>query len=421
LNLFDLIPKDLSSQLFNIINSALKTKKEIVSKDITLLGEKKIENMQVRVIPVVNEWTDVCLILVVFERIQEDILPKGLDNNKKIDELRAKRIKELENELKGTKESLQATVEELETSNEELQATNEELVASNEELQSTNEELQSVNEELYTVNSEYQEKIEELTSMNNDFDNLLTNSNIGIIFLDINKKIRLFTPAVKIVVNLIDSDIGRPFDHISSRVDKTILDKNVDKVLNTLIPFEKEMRSDEGKTFVIRMVPYRTTENKIEGIVITFNDITQIRSFEKKLIINQDLKIIMDYNPAGAMLLDENGKIIYANKKVEEILGFKKEILERSNYDSPSFVIKNNENKKEKIENYPFNIIMKTKKELKHYKQIIKREDGNFILVKVSGVPIFDDNKKIINIVFLLDLVKKSKSFNTIKKVYDND
>ncbi|WP_462319582.1 CheR family methyltransferase, partial [Marinilabilia sp.] len=151
---------------------------------------------------------------------------------------------ELEKELQYTKENLQATVEELETSNEELQSSNEELIASNEELQSTNEELQSVNEELYTVNSEHQNKIEELTKLNNDINNLLKNTNIGTLYLDSKLCIRKFTPVVSQLTNIIEMDIGRPIHHISVPENYHSFIEDINKVLDDLQPIEKEIQDN---------------------------------------------------------------------------------------------------------------------------------------------------------------------------------
>ena len=131
----------------------------------------------------------------------------------------------LENELRYTKENLQATVEELETSNEELQATNEELVASNEEMQSSNEELQSVNEELYTVNHEHQKKIIELTELTDDMDNLFHLTEVGVIFLDRELKIRRFTPKIAEMFNFLPRDVGRSIDSFTSNLsDEKVLE-----------------------------------------------------------------------------------------------------------------------------------------------------------------------------------------------------
>jgi len=149
-------------------------------------------------------------------------------------------LAELQNELQFTKENLQATVEELETSNEELQASNEELIASNEELQSTNEELQSVNEELYTVNSEYQSKIEELTQLNNDVNNLLKNTEIAALYLDRKMCIRKFTPEFARVCKIITADIGRPVAQLATAFVYADFMQDIQKVQETLQPIEKK-------------------------------------------------------------------------------------------------------------------------------------------------------------------------------------
>ncbi|MFK7769597.1 MAG: chemotaxis protein CheB [Mariniblastus sp.] len=185
------------------------------------------------------------------------------------------RIGQLERELSYTRETLQATVEELESSNEELQATNEELIASNEELQSTNEELHSVNEELYTVNTEHKEKIEELTVLSSDMDNLLRNTEIGTIFLDRDFTIRMFTPSIKAGFNVLDHDIGRPISHIAYKLDNTNLLNDAAEVLETGQPIEMEVRGKDG-TYLQRIKPYRV-DNDIEGIVLTLTDISAIK------------------------------------------------------------------------------------------------------------------------------------------------
>ncbi len=182
-----------------------------------------------------------------------------------------------------SRENLQATVEELETSNEELQSSNEELIASNEELQSTNEELQSVNEELYTVNSEYQTKIEELTRLTNDLDNLLKNTEVGALYLDRNLCIRKITPVVSKITNILTTDIGRPISHIAVMANYNDLLKDVDTVVETLQSVDKEIVDKDGKVWQARVRPYRTDYNAVEGIMITFIDISRIKKVEVEL------------------------------------------------------------------------------------------------------------------------------------------
>jgi two-component system CheB/CheR fusion protein len=199
----------------------------------------------------------------------------------------AERLAFLERELHGKEEHLQATIEELETSNEELTSTNEELQSANEELQSTNEELetskeelQSVNEELMTVNVELQRKIEELSRANNDLNNLLAGTGIGTVFVDYEGRIQRFTPAATEIINVIKSDIGRPVSHlVSNLVGYQDLARDVNVVLDTLVPKEADVQLRDGRWYLMRIQPYRTLENVIEGAVITFVNITQ----QKKL------------------------------------------------------------------------------------------------------------------------------------------
>jgi two-component system CheB/CheR fusion protein len=171
-------------------------------------------------------------------------------------------MNDLESELLYTKENCQATIEELETSNEELQATNEELLSSNEELQSTNEELQSVNEELITVNSEYQKKIDELSELNDDMDNLLSGSAVGTIFLDGNMVIRKYSPPVAKQISIIKSDIGRPLGDLSHNLvyDDLLLD--VDGVMKQGKPRNSKCRAVTVSGFSSRFSPTRANTRK---------------------------------------------------------------------------------------------------------------------------------------------------------------
>lgn len=192
------------------------------------------------------------------------------------------RIEELERELAYTKENLQATIQEQQASNEELKSTNEELQSTNEELQSTNEELetskeelQSVNEELITVNAELQAKIEQLARMQNDMKNLHDNINIGTVFLDEHMIIRRFTREATKVYRLVPSDVGRPLADIKSDLKEEDLLTEAQTVLETLVPFEHEVRTNNGTWYLVRIQPYRTLDNVIEGVVLTFTDISQ--------------------------------------------------------------------------------------------------------------------------------------------------
>lgn len=206
-------------------------------------------------------------------------------------------IAALNDELRANKEHLQATNEELETANEELKSSNEEMQSVNEELQSTNEELetskeemQSINEELATVNAELQTKVADLSRANNDMNNLLAGTDIGTIFVDHQQRILRYTPAATRIINLIPSDVGRPVAHtVSNLVGYNQLVADAQGVLNTLVPKVVDVQTTEGTWYTMRILPYRTVDNVIEGAAITFVDITEIVSTRDALRKANDL------------------------------------------------------------------------------------------------------------------------------------
>jgi two-component system, chemotaxis family, CheB/CheR fusion protein len=184
-------------------------------------------------------------------------------------------------ELQQAHEDLQATRDEMQTSQEELKSTNEELQSMNEELQSTNEELttskeemQSMNEELQTVNHELQAKVDELSRTSNDMKNLLDSTDIATLFLDDALLVRRFTPQTTSIIKLIPSDIGRPITDIVTALDYPELAEDTQKVLKRLVFVEKQVSARDQRWFTVRIMPYRTQDNRIDGVVITFADIT---------------------------------------------------------------------------------------------------------------------------------------------------
>lgn len=283
-NILKMVNKALSIPLHTAIKRARATGESVSYKGIRL-SEKKIRLV---IKPYYSKTSQEQFWIVSFiegevEKSGSTAKPQGLEEVYDEKENSVRRITDLEYELNHKEETLQATIEELETSNEELQATNEELLASNEELQSTNEELQSVNEELYTVNSEYQNKIEELTELNDDMNNLLNSTEIGTIFIDKNMRIRKFTPGVKKQLNLLDGDVGRPLSHISHNLDVKDLLKDGARVLENLTKVEKEVKGKEGRWYLMKIIPYRTSDDRIKGIVISFVDITMVRAQKHRI------------------------------------------------------------------------------------------------------------------------------------------
>ena len=237
------------------------------------------------------------------------------------------RIKALKAELRDKEEYLQSAAEELASGNEELQSSNEEMQSVNEELQSTNEELetakeelQSVNEELSTVNSELQTKVADLTQANNDLNNLMAGTGVGTIFVDSQLRILRFTPAATKVVNLIPTDVGRPVGHIVSNLagyDRLVEDAQV--VLDTLAPKDVEVRSKEGVWFQLRIRPYRTLENVIEGAVITFVEITEIKCAQDAM---RRLAVVVQDATDAILVRDMAGLILAWNPAAERLYGW---------------------------------------------------------------------------------------------------
>ena len=183
-------------------------------------------------------------------------------------------IEMLEEEVAEKTVQLQSLSEQLESSNEELQASNEELQASNEELQSSNEELQSVNEELHTVNAELKQKIREATASRNDMSNLLTSTDIATIFLDENLIVRMITPRSEEIVNIRQKDIGRPFTSFTTRLKRDTLESVIRRVQSTGKPVRREVTTQNGKHYFNQVLPYRVDDDAIQGVVVTFVDIS---------------------------------------------------------------------------------------------------------------------------------------------------
>lgn len=199
-------------------------------------------------------------------------------------------IEHLEQEVKQLREALQSSHEEMQTSQEELKSTNEELQSTNEELQSTNEELttskeelQSLNEELQTVNAELQAKVDELSRTNNDMKNLLNSTDIATLFLDDALRVRRFTNQAAKIIKLIPGDVGRPITDIASDLLYPELAEDVAEVLRTLVFVEKVVTCRDQRWYTARIMPYRTLENRIDGVVVTFVDITASKGQETEL------------------------------------------------------------------------------------------------------------------------------------------
>jgi two-component system CheB/CheR fusion protein len=325
-NLFKMIPEYMSVVVKTLLHKVRREGEELTYPNLDLGKDKDNKNLTITIKPFVLNSTDDKLTIIFFNEDSQRVTsmaPQEFNGEEKLvlnlDHTITQQIKDLENELFLAKETLQSTIDELESSNEEFQATNEELIVANEELQSTNEELQSVNEELQAVNNEYQFKIQELTELNNDITNFFVSTNIATIFLDIHMNIRKFTPAVTKVINLIELDTGRPIRDISHQLKYEHLVSDAENVLHTNLELEKEIQSKDGKWYSIKMLPYRTMDNRNEGVVITLIEITESKKASEELLI---LSYSIQQSPGCILITDLDRKIKYINTKYTEQTGF---------------------------------------------------------------------------------------------------
>jgi two-component system CheB/CheR fusion protein len=229
------------------------------------------------------------------------------------------RVNTLEEELRDTRESLHASIQELKSANEEMQSTNEELIASNEELQSTNEELHSVNEELYTVNSEHQRKISELTELTDDMENLLDSIRVDTIFLDRHLNLRKFTLGIARTFRLIPQDVGRRIDAFNHDLRHDALIDDIQSVLDSEKPLEKEVQDLTGSWYLMRLLPY-TSRGRVDGVLLTLIDISPMKRAEQKLA---ELSEIVEVSEDAIFKVDTERRIRTWNRGAETLYGYK--------------------------------------------------------------------------------------------------
>ena len=296
------------------VRQAMAQKSEALSQMMTVKVEGAERGVRVRAKPLPR--VEGCY-MVVFEEVA---LPEHKTEGKGGAE-EDKRAEQLEEELFRTRSELQTTVEEFQAAMEEQKSTSEELQSSNEELQSTNEELetskeeiQSVNEELVTVNTELESKIQQLSIAESDMKNLLDSVSVGAVFVDSDLRIKRFTEEVKGVANLILSDVGRPLRDIATRIEDENIAEAAKAVLDTLQAVEKEVRNETGDWYLMRIKPYRTRENVIGGVVITFNNVTPVKKASEERATAAATRAVVDTVGEPLLTLSSDLRIVTANR-----------------------------------------------------------------------------------------------------------
>ncbi len=289
LNIFAMARDGLRRELYSGFQRALDQTDPVIQRNLVVgtNGGKQTIDL---IIQKIEEPQQHKMVMLIFKEVAASMSPASTRCSSKSMPGENARLAELELELQKTREDLQASYEEMQTSQEELKASNEELQSINEELQSTNEELttskeelQSLNEELQTVNAEQQFKVDELSHLNEDMMNFLNSTEIATIFLDKWRKVRRFTPGANKVFKLIPSDVGRPLTDIVNELRYPELPEDVDEVLRTLSTVERQIEALNGCWFSVRIMPYRTLADVIDGVVITLSDITATKMLEDEL------------------------------------------------------------------------------------------------------------------------------------------
>jgi two-component system CheB/CheR fusion protein len=331
LNVLAMAREDLRFEIGSAMSLAASRKEPVTVKNIKVKvnGGEQYINLTVKPVQAGDQSE---LLLIIFQ----DIEPPGTalkGKSRKDDSYSPDLQRELhraKERLNSTMEEMQITQEEYRTANEELQSTNEELQSTNEELISSKEEMQSLNEELMSLNAELQDKVSSLTQAEDDMKNLLNSTDIATIFLDDSLKLRSFTPTASKIIKLIKGDVGRPITDIASSLRYERLAEDADHVLEKLVPKEIEVESKDGSWYQMRILPYRTVNNVIQGVVITFTDITELKKLEMNLLKQRKYaEEIVETVREPLVVLDSKFRVVSANRSFYTLFHIKREETEK--------------------------------------------------------------------------------------------
>lgn len=323
-NILEMARKGLKLPLQQVIDESRKSNKEVYIKDIDVILGDSLKKTNLKVRPLLTKEYDAGTLIIIFEPSDKtshsnQIVPKILSKKEEI------KFKLLEKELELTNQHLQIAINELESTREDFKYSTEELQSSNEELETSREELQAVNEELITVNAELTEKIDQMYQSNDDLTNLLRCIELATLYLDKDLLIKRFTPAVTKVFNIISTDIDRPLTQLTSNLNYNTLVDDVTQVLKTLSVKSLEVNALDGTWYFMRIIPYRTAENSIEGVLITLIDITKQKQAEFQINIEEALlKTVTNNLSVVTYTAKLQPEFIFENlsHNIEKVLGF---------------------------------------------------------------------------------------------------
>lgn len=382
-NLLRAVQPELRIEMRAALAQAAQEQREVVIPPATLPVAGGSVVTGVRVVPA-NEGGET-LFLIIFEvqaaggetreekaaRLEADPLARHLDAE----------IERLKSHLRETAEHYEASAEELKASNEELQAMNEEMRAATEELETSREELQSINEELTTVNQELKAKVDELSGSNSDMQNLMDATRIATIFLDRELRITRFTPAAVSLFNLIPGDIGRPLTDMATQLDYPQLGDDARRVLERLVPIEREVGQSSGSWYLARLMPYRTVDDRIAGVVFTFIDITERKQAEEvrmwlSAVVSATTDAIISFALDGTILSWNAGAQRLYGYTPEESIGQPMQILSSGNGDEQKRVLED----------------IAAGRSVENLEVVRRRKDGSQVHVALTLSPIKDAN-----------------------------
>jgi two-component system CheB/CheR fusion protein len=335
-NLLKLIRQELRLELRSALYQAVQRNSAVEARGLKVTVDDVTETINILIRPILK-ITDVArgYILVIFERINDESGKNEvvLSSDEPVARQLEDELMRLKSQLRVSNEQHEFHAEELKASNEELQAMNEELRSSAEELETSKEELQSINEELRTVNQELKVKVEETTLASNNLYNLINSVDIATIFLDRSCRVAFFTPPVRELFNLIPADYGRPLSDITGKLDYDNLINDAEYVLDKLQSLEREVKTTDGKAYMMRVLPYRTSEDRINGVVVTFINVTSRKTIVEELSASEErLRLILENAKDYAIFtIDADRRISTWNQGAEAIIGYtEKEIVGES-------------------------------------------------------------------------------------------
>ena len=343
-NAIRMAPLGLQAELASALQQARDTNQTALRTQLVVHFNAQLSPVNLKVVPLHSEapaitraradteGAETPMYLIILEDARQDSPTVGLNAESTKSGTtppsgQQEHIQKLEAELRAKDEDFQRNYEALETYKEEMQSVNEELQSANEEMETSKEEMQSLNEELATTNNELQAKVQSLARANNDMRNLLSGNGIAMVFLDVQLRIMRFTPEASALINLIDSDVGRPIAHqVANLVGYDRLVADAQSVLNTLAPVETLVRTANGHWFNLRMRPYRTLENEMEGVVITFEDVTALRKMQDDLLranaAMSRLGVVLQDAQDAITVQDLDGKTLAWNPGAEHLYGW---------------------------------------------------------------------------------------------------